>query len=203
MGVRSLSSASISTGAKRSKFWDQSTVLENNAYESIATIVGDGSSDTLTFSNIPSTYKNLQIRLVGRVTASTTVENVALFFNNDTGSNYSNAYAYGAGNGQNQAFAGYNTATTGIRTMGRIPGTSVTSSAFGLSIIDILDYSNTDKNKTASCLTGWENNGNGESWVGSGVWTNNTAINRIDLKQLFGSGGWTSTTTAALFGIKG
>jgi hypothetical protein len=60
MGIRNLSTASISTGTKRSKFWDQSAVVVTNDFELIATAVptSNGQSEVI-FSSIPSTYTHL------------------------------------------------------------------------------------------------------------------------------------------------
>jgi len=171
-----------------------------SSYESIATVSGNGSSDTVTFSSIPSTFKHLQIRYMARITASTTVENVGVFFNSDTGSNYSGHYLYGNGS---SASAGAGSNTTGITTGGRVTGASIASNILGVGVIDILDYQNTNKYKTIRILSGWDSNGNGEAWFASGSWRDTTAVNSISLKQLFGSGGWTSNSTFSLYGVKG
>ncbi len=168
-------------------------------YESIATVSGNGSSDTVSFTSIPSTYKHLQIRMLGRVTASTTVENTVLYFNSDTATNYSGHYLYGNGS---SAAAGSGVSTNGARTMGRVPGASIASNIMGVAVIDILDYANTNKYKTSRSLTGWDSNGNGEAWFGSGSWRNTAAITRIDIQQVYGSGGWTTSSTFALYGVK-
>lgn len=169
------------------------------AYESIATVSGNGSSDTVSFTSIPATYTHLQIRILGRVTPATTVENTTLYFNSDTATNYSGHYLYGNGSA---AAAGGSANTSGARSMGRIPGASIAANIMGVAIIDVLDYANTNKYKTTRSLTGWDSNGNGEAWFGSGSWRNTAAINRIDIQQVYGSGGWTSSSTFALYGIK-
>jgi len=55
-------------------------------YESIATAIGTGSSGTITFGSIPSTYKHLQIRSIQRVASGNAY--IKVQFNNDTNSNY-------------------------------------------------------------------------------------------------------------------
>jgi hypothetical protein len=139
--------------------------------------------------------------MMGRVTPSTTVENIGVFFNSDTGNNYSGHFFYGTGSGTPGAAGGVN--TTGITTGGRVTGASISSNILGAGIIDILDYENTNKYKTIRVLSGWDSNGNGEAWFASGSWRNTNAVNSISLKQLYGSGGWTSNSTFALYGIKG
>jgi hypothetical protein len=174
--------------------------ISTSSYESIATVSGNGSSDTVTFSSIPSTYKHLQIRILGRVTPTTAVENIGVFFNSDVGSTYSQHYMLGSGTAVS---AGSNANTTGIGTGGRMPGASVASNIMGVSIIDILDYQNTNKYKTIRILSGWDSNGGGEVWFASGNWRSTAAVTSIDLRELYGSGGWTSSSTFALYGIKG
>jgi hypothetical protein len=68
MGIRSLSAASISTGAKRSKFWDQSAVIvlpPAPVYDSISSYLATGTVSDITLGSIPSTYRHLQIRVMG------------------------------------------------------------------------------------------------------------------------------------------
>jgi hypothetical protein len=168
-------------------------------YESIATVTGNGSSDTVSFTSIPATFKHLQIRFIGRVTPATGQENVALYFNSDTGGNYQTIYIYG---NRTSASTGIGSNTYGIRTMGRVPGASIASNVMGTSVIDIIDYANTDKPKVAKTISGWTANGSGEAWIGAGTWRDNLAITRIDIVQLYGSGGWTTSSTFALYGIR-
>ena len=56
------------------------------SFESIATLNGDGSATTLTFSSIASTYKHLQIRAIVRNTGATAnLVSYNIRFNGDTG----------------------------------------------------------------------------------------------------------------------
>ena len=56
------------------------------SFESIATATGTGSSGTITFSSIPSTFKHLQIRGISRNSANSI--GALMQYNSDTGSNY-------------------------------------------------------------------------------------------------------------------
>lgn len=168
-----------------------------NSYESIATItVGSGGSSSVSFTSIPSTYKHLQIRWISRSSLSEGVGDLSYTFNNDTTtSNYSyhrliadgsNVYSQGASSTNAIAFVG---------------GNNNSSNVFSAGVLDILDYTNTNKYKTSKSLSGYDNNGSG--WVGmySTAWLSQTAINRIDL---FRSGGnLNQYSTFALYGIKG
>jgi hypothetical protein len=167
-------------------------------YESIATVVGTGSSGTITFSSIPSTYTHLQIRYIGRVTNSDTADNIFMQFNSDTGSNY--AWHYLLGDGSSVAASG---ATSQTRILsGRVSAATAGTDVMGVGVIDILDYANTNKNKTTRVLTGQDRNGGGVVTLHSGLWMNTGAVSTITITN----GSVTNFTTSsqfALYGIKG
>jgi hypothetical protein len=172
------------------------------SFDSIATVtVGSGGSSDITFSSIPSTYKHLQIRGIGRSTntTSTTAYSAELLlqFNGDTTSTY-NAHAIEA-NGSSVS-AQYQTSLTLVDLGG--PFTTQTANVFGTSIIDILDYSNTNKYKTVRALGGQDLNGYGTLLFGSGLWRNSaSAISSI--KMVSGGTGWAQYSSFALYGVKG
>jgi hypothetical protein len=162
-----------------------------NDYESIATVtVGSGGSSTITFSSIPSTYQHLQIRAIG---IGTGFNYAGLNFNSDTASNYSYHQLYGNGSSA-LADAGANSSV--IYTLQG--GTSATFPAIG--VIDILDYANTNKNKTVRSLSGYDQNGAGEVYFRSGDWRSTSAVTSI---QITGSTSFAQYTQFALYGIKG
>jgi hypothetical protein len=74
------------------------------------------------------------------------------------------------------------------------------SNNFAVYIIDILDYASTSKAKTARVFSGRDQKGSGEVELRSGLWTSTAAINRIDIVI---GGSFTTTSTFALYGIKG
>ena len=161
------------------------------SFESIATATGTGSSATITFSSIPSTYKHLQIRYIAR--GST--DNVSYVrFNSDTGANYSDHMLYGGGTTANVLSDVNNTRMGQLRH-------SDTTSIVGVGIVDILDYTNTSKYKTMRALTGCDFNGSGIVMMTSGSWRNTNAITSITLNV--DGGNYTTDTVFALYGIKG
>ena len=165
------------------------------SFESIATANGTGSSNTLTFSSIPSTYTHLQIRFSGLSSSNATL---TLRFNGDTSSNYANHYLQGNGSA---ASAGADTTQSLINIYGALPAASATSQT-GSAIIDVLDYLSTSKNKTVRTLAGYDSNGSGFILLNSGLWYKTPeAINSITLTP--NAGNWTNTTQAALYGIRG
>ena len=167
-------------------------------YESIATVtVGSGGSSSITFSSIPSTYAHLQIRYLARTNRADITDSIDMNFNSDTGNNYS--WHYLRGNGS-IASAGAGTSTNDI-----LIGTTVASTGgsnmFGAGVIDILDYSNTNKNTTARASTGEDRNGAGFFYFFSGLWMNTNAITSIVLAPTNGTS-FTQYSHFALYGIK-
>lgn len=167
----------------------------STAFESIATVtVGAGGSSSITFSSIPSTYKHLQVRISTIPTSS----NQSLYgtVNNDGATNYA---LHGLdGNG---ATAVANAASTqskyslfGYQTGGNTAYPTV-------AILDILDYTNTNKYKTFRTLSGSDANGSGEINLASGLWLSTNAINRLDF--YWSAGNIAQYSSFALYGIKG
>ena len=165
-----------------------------SSYESIATITGTGSSGTISFTSIPSTYKHLQVRWMGKSTSTGTY--TALTFNGDSGASYATHSVYGTGSNPaaTEAYSNNSSMSGGFLT-------ASTDTGFGIAVLDILDYANTSKNKTLRGLTGRENNGSGIVALISGLWMSTSAVNRLDITVNAGS--WSTTSSFALYGIKG
>jgi hypothetical protein len=200
MAIRSLSTASISTGSKRSKFWDQSTVIASGSYEWIASAYGTGSNTVLSLSSIPSTYKHLQIRanLTTNGLGGTNAFGGWFTFNNNT-SGYSDHSMYGQGSNPPQSYNVTSRANMGLVTY------STNTSYTATNIVDILDYANTSKVKMAKALQGIDNNSNGICNYGTGLWDNTSAITSIQvyLNSGFGTHYFTTNASVHLYGIKG
>jgi hypothetical protein len=170
------------------------------SYESIATVtVGSGGSSTITFSSIPSTFTHLQIRGIARGSRSDQADGIIAQYNSDTGANYSWHELQGSGSSVT-AVGVPNVAYIGMQDS--MAAQTGGASIFGVLVIDILDYANTNKYKTQRSLTGNDRNGAGYVNFSSGSWRNTNAITSIDLKALYGTG-FAQYTTFALYGIKG
>jgi hypothetical protein len=169
-----------------------------NSYESIATLNGDGTNTFFTFSSIPSTYKHLQVRILARWTDAVTTGGIIMRMNSDSGSNYSYHYVEGDGG---SAGAGGGASLSFAYPFGNVPGSSTASNIYSTIVIDILDYANTNKNKTMRALAGYDANGSGLVGLRSSAWYNTAAINSLT----FGSSAYKLTTASqiALYGIKG
>lgn len=166
------------------------------AFESIATAtVGSGGQSSITFSSIPSTYKHLQIRGIGR---GSTGANVIMQFNGDTSaSNYNSHYlesnmtnVYGG----RINFGSY----AGIFAL----SVQTTASRFGCGIIDVFNYTSTDRYKVAKTQN-INDIGTSSSLMNynGGVWTGLGAVNSITIKPTAGS--FAEFSSYALYGIKG
>lgn len=173
-----------------------------NSYESISTTtVGAGGTATITFSSIPSTYKHLQIRAIARDNrADSGSSSLRMTFNSDTGSNYyTNHRLVGGGS---SAVAGAGATGAHILFTESASGNS-TANCFSASVVDILDYANTNKYKTTRTLQGTElNDANGSIVFRSGLWMSTSAINTITITHNNGSN-LVQYSQFALYGIRG
>lgn len=170
------------------------------AFESIATTTGAGSSGTVTFSSIPSTYQHLQIRTSFLMTGNYG-GNLLVILNSDTATNYSYHLLQGGGS---------STFATGSANQSFMYGSytnAAVNNAPTVCIIDIHDYASTSKNKTIRTFSGTDSNGGGYGQavsINSGLWRSTSAIDSITLYYDQGGTGYFSTTSSfALYGIKG
>jgi hypothetical protein len=170
-------------------------VTVSNSYESIATVtVGSGGASSITFSSIPATYTHLQMRNISRQATGSGPSDtfVTARFNGDSASNYAMHYLLGDGG---SAAAGANTSQTNCWFGVNVTGNS---GAMQGNIIDILDYTNTNKYKTIRVLSGSDRNGSGVIALQSALWMNTSAMSSIVI-----TGTFTEYSSFALYGIKG
>jgi hypothetical protein len=69
-----------------------------------------------------------------------------------------------------------------------------------VAVIDVLDYGNSNKNKTIRSLAGFDNNGNGNIDLWSGAWYNTNAITSLVLTAVTTT--FSVNSTFALYGVK-
>lgn len=169
------------------------------SFESIASATGTGSSGTITFSSIPSTYAALQIRMNARTDVASTAATVLLYANGDTGANYIRHNL--TGNGTTVTAGASAAPASSVFTILRATGSTAPANTTGTGILDIHDYASTTKNKVFRCITGTEDNTVGQIILYSGAWLSTSAINSISL--YLSSGNFTTQSTFALYGIKG
>lgn len=164
-------------------------------YEPIATITApSGGLAAFEFNNIPDSYRHLQVRFVSRCLAN--ADGVQLRFNGNTSATY--AVHRISGNGSSaSAAAGANATST---TVGIQAPSSASASVFGVGVLDILDYAETGKLTTVRCFTGYDNNGNGDTHIRSGLWTVTDAV--TTMRFFSDSGSFAQHSTYSLYGIR-
>jgi hypothetical protein len=163
------------------------------AYESIAAVtVGPTAVANVTFNSIPATFQHLQLRVFS-ISAATYSD---MNFNSDFNNNYS--YHQVLGDGSSVSSAG--SASMNVIYANQLGGSTTFPS---VGIIDILDYSNTSKNKTVRLLSGLDSNGGGFIYYRTGAWFNTAAISSIRLAAQSGTSTFAQNTHIALYGVKG
>lgn len=152
-------------------------------YDSIATTTLGSAASSITFSSIPNTYTDL-VLVLGWVSGT----NPRIRFNSDTGTNYSNTTVYGDGTATSYAqtnMDGLNIFAYGV----------ATQPAFYT--LDLFSYSGST-NKTCLVTGSEDKNGSGSVMRQVGLWRNTSAVTSI---TVFGSGNFSTGTTATLYGI--
>jgi hypothetical protein len=157
-----------------------------------------GAGVTRTFTNIPQTYKHLQIRMTIRDTFPGSTTSAFFRFNGDTTATYwlHGFRSTGAGTEivQNTALASY------LQIAG-IPANNIASGSYATLTSDILEYRNTSKLKTVKTISGWDANGAGFWSLASGIWNSTAAITSIQVgADSLGDG---PDTIITLYGITG
>jgi hypothetical protein len=159
------------------------------AYDALASVtVGAGGVSDISFNGIPAGYKHLQIRALWK---SSSGAELRISLNSDTtDANYYRHYLQGsgssvqAGGGSSRSIMGYNGSTT----------------YFEGTISDVLDYTNTNKNKVFRTLWGYDDNGSGYIGITSGLWSKTFAIDSINLSPTAGT--FSEYSSFALYGVK-
>lgn len=161
-------------------------------YTALANITLGSSASTVTFSSIPATYRDLVLVCSAAVTS--TGDTIRLRFNGDTGNNYNWVFMNGTGSvassssQSNQAQLDF-TASVGLPTVvGRYN-----------TILQIMDYSATDKHKTTLSRT----NQNEDTYPGvtglAGRWASTSAVTSMVIFPSTFS--FIAGSTFALYGI--
>ena len=197
MAVTKLSNSGIKTGIKK---YD-SMLAGNAAYDPAATwliqrVTATGGETSLSFTNIPQTYTSLQIRGISRRNTVGSFYN-ALQFNSDTGANYVVHWLYGTGSSAlATGYTSYNYIFAN-----RSSSSTDAANIFGSVIFDIHDYNSTTRNKTVRFFGGYDANGAGQIFNGSGLWLNTNAITSVTV--YFQGDALAAGSTFALYGFKG
>lgn len=147
------------------------------------------STSSVTFSGIPQNYTHLQVRSFQANTVG--AANLRISFNGDTTSVYTYHGLYGAG-GATGSFGG-NTDPYSYLGNGR-------TTYYAQHVTDILDYTNTNKNKVYKTMHGYEAAGTGIIELLGGLYLNLLPITSITLTA--GTNSFTANSSFALYGVK-
>ena len=202
MAITSIKTGSSFTNLKKyDSFLAGNPAFGANSYESIATYTIGSDTASVTFSSIPSTYANLQIRFTARKNGTQNDSvGMGMQFNGDDTSSYNSHYLQGDGT----SATGYSSGAS-MTTIGNIyfAGGGMTANTFGPGVIDILDYANTNKYKATRQLSGISSNATVADrdylLYGSGLWRSTSAITSITLT----GNSFAQYSHFALYGIKG
>lgn len=178
----------------------------SNGFEHIATAYGTGSSGTITFTGIPATFKHLQIRGIaqGTGTSSTDGTNLSLYvrYNSDATATQSYHVLYGNG----ASVLNGNAINQSYQFVGNFNGgytTDYPANAYTASIIDILDYASTSKNKTSKFITGLPGTtAKNNVALGSTLLQSTSAVSSITIST-GNATFFTSGTRFSIYGFKG
>lgn len=124
-----------------------------------------------------------------------------MYLNSDTTkTNYTLHVLYG--DGASVSAGGYaSSSAVGMQSV-LVAGDSLTSGIFASTVIDILDYTNTNKNKTVRSFGSYDANGSGYIELASGCWLNTAAVNNFQIVPINGTL-FNQYSHFALYGIKG
>ena len=148
---------------------------DTGAFDLLETTILSSTATSVTFSNLGnySAYKHLQLRMV--VANATTSDTPLLTFNGVAGTSY--AFHQLRTDGTGPFSVGFSSRAR-IEYLQNIDNST---NRFYPSIIDILDFSNTSKNKTARFFSYDSSGSNGILYFGSGLFNSTNAITSITI----------------------
>ena len=152
------------------------------------------------FTSIPQTFNHLQLRIFGRSTfdrgaGETAPVNHYIRFNSNSSSIYSNHQL--SGNGATVS-AGGSTTASAVVIGGGNPSFRSNTGMYSNFIIDILDYTSTNKNKVVKAFGGYDGDGYGISTILSSLWASTDAVTSLNI---FNDGNYAIGSRFDLYGI--
>jgi hypothetical protein len=172
------------------------------AYDSLATTTLSSAASSVTFAGIPTGYKHLQIRMLTKTSSTGTGgPNLVATFNGDsTYTNYRSHYL--TADGVNTPTAGAVSSSGYYLLVGNtLENNASYTSMFGAMVVDILDYANTNKNKTVRSIYGHDRNGSGEVGFNSSLWMSTAAVSSVSI-SIVGGTNFVTNSSFALYGVK-
>lgn len=166
----------------------------------ITEVVTSGSTTSVTFSSVTSSYRHLKVRICGRGTSTSEFVSLRLRFNGDTGSNYSSII--GVFNGATGTSA-ESLAQTSITRLFDLTAAGSTANWTGYGEITIGNYSSTTSFKpifanAATPRTTASTGVLGE--IGSGIWASLSAV--VTVTVFLSSAGFVDGSIVSLYGVR-
>jgi hypothetical protein len=161
----------------------------------IASYTATGNVSTISFTGIPQNFTHLQLRMFMRG-SGTSGPNTLVVYNSDGGANYRVHYI---GANSSAPFSGDFGSGITAANAGWMAGSDQTAGGFGIAIMDIYEYSKTNKNKASKSITGAEANTNSLLGFFTSIWFNTAAINSLALTP--SAGQFVQGTRIDLYGV--
>ena len=159
-------------------------------YTPLATTTLGSAASSVTFSSISGSYTDLVLVIMEKIDNSS-ASFLGMRFNSDTGSNYSVTRVFG--NGTSATSDRYSSQTS----MDILFPNVNTDTAFSISFVNIMNYSNATTYKTA--LNRWGSNT--YTLAGVGLWRSTSAITSISLGHFASAFNIVAGSTFSLYGI--
>lgn len=163
--------------------------MSTKTYDLISKTTLAATAPSITFASIPAIYRDLVLIINGSLA---TGGNYGIRLNNDSGSNYSSVIAQGEQD--SQTYSG-TTTTTDFPIWSR---NNYTANLQFMSTSQFIDYSTTDKHKTALFRSGGPQLGSTVMGMSAGRYASTSAITAI---TVLGSQNFNIGSTFALYGI--
>ncbi len=179
-----LASAAVAPGAASSFDWLETTTLSTT-------------TNSVLFSNLNtySNYKHLQFRLMASTaTSNLNNNNMTMLVNEDTTSTYSRHFLNGE---TTTVSSGGVSSSTQIDLADVLPGSQVTLT-FGAIILDLLDFSSSNKHKLFRIFAGSVGSAERDLTLQGGLWRNTAAVTSVRF-----TGNFATNSRFSLYGIKG
>ena len=159
-------------------------------YEPIATVNGTGSSNTISFTSVPATYTDLVMVFEGAAASGGTAGLSFTINGNTSGNLYSDTRIQG--NGSTTSLS--RNSSTNLGNFGYI-----SSSNRSMSILNIMNYSNTTTFKTLISRSNTLDASDGRVGSYVALFRDTAAVNRVDITA---TPNFATGSTFTLYGIK-
>lgn len=171
------------------------------AYELISTTILASSASSVTFSSIPQDFKHLQIRAVTKSNSS----DLARIYGQLNGVTSGVYTAHNLrGNGSTVTSNSTTTSATQMIDVGGFTAQTFFEgeNEFGALVMDILDYSNTSKNTTLRCLSGFRTSSfTPYIFLSSGLYMQTTAVSSVNL--FLNANSFVAGSRFSIYGLRG